>query len=424
MNTASAGQRMQSTQNQSPPELSRSDRETAGIPSKRSLWKRSPVIIVGTVLLGWLLFIGLRYFGETFTHESTDNAFLDADIIAIAPKVFGQVTKVYVQQNQLVKAGDPLLEIDPRDHEIQLAQKQSALATAKANEELVKASFELLGTEVQAAEATAKQSAAEAEADAAQADKAKADLQRAEDLIQRKIISPQEYDAAKSAAIAANASLNAGRAKAASDSSKVDAAKAQLEAGRRAFERAEAQAEESAVDIRQAELNLSYTRITAPHDGRVTRKAVEAGDYIQVGQRLMALVPNEVWVTANFKETQLRKIRVGQPVRIKIDAIANRTFPGHVQSIQAGSGAAFSLLPPENAVGNYVKVVQRVPVRIVFDTNVGDQFVVGPGMSVSPAIRVAGFEIPQLATAIAAVLLALVAAFFWRKLANHTSAIS
>jgi membrane fusion protein, multidrug efflux system len=396
--------------------------EKLSSPMKRSFWKRKPVIVVGTVLLGWLLFVGLGHLGESFTHESTDNAFLDGNVVAIAPKVFGQVQKVFVDQNQFVHAGDPLLEIDPRDYEVQLEQKKSALAAAHANELLVKASYELLKTEVQSAEATAKQSEAEAASDEAKADKAKADLQRAEDLNQRKIISPQEYDTAKSAAAAAIASWNAGKEKFSSDQSKVAAAKAQLEAGRRGLERAQAQAEQSNVDVKQAELNLSYTHVTAPQDGLVTRKAVESGDYIQVGQRLMALVPKDLWVTANFKETQLKKIRIGQKVRISIDAIAKRTFLGTVQSIQAGSGAAFSLLPPENAVGNYVKVVQRVPVRIFFETNVADQYVLGPGMSVVPTIHVASFEIPEAVTVALAILLALAVGFLWWRKASAKSA--
>ncbi|HLP78136.1 MAG TPA: HlyD family secretion protein [Candidatus Paceibacterota bacterium] len=390
--------------------------------ARRPFWKRKPVIVVGIALLGWVLSIGLALLGESFTHESTDNAFLDGNVVSIGPKVSGQVRKVFVDQNQFVHAGDPLLEIDPRDYEVQLEQKKSALAAAHANELLVKASFELLKTEVQSAEATAKQSEAEAASDEARADKARADLQRAEDLNRRKIISPQEYDTAKSAAAAAIASWNAGKEKFSSDQAKIAAAKAQLEAGRRGLERAQAQAEESNVDVKQAELNLSYTHVTAPQDGLVTRKAVESGDYIQVGQKLMALVPKDLWVTANFKETQLKKIRVGQKVRISIDAIAKQTFPGIVQSIQAGSGAAFSLLPPENAVGNYVKVVQRVPVRIFFETNVASQYVLGPGMSVVPTIHVASFEISEAVTLGIAIFLALVIGFLWWKKASAKSA--
>ena len=286
---------------------------------------------------------------------------------------------------------------------------------------MVKASFELLGAQVETAGATAKQSEAETAADRAKADRANADLKRADDLNQRNIISPQEYDAAKSAAAAAEATWNATREKAASDRSKVTAAKAQLEAGRKAWDRAIAQADESKVDVQQADLNLSYTRLTAPQDGRITRKAVEAGDYVQVGQKLMALVLNDLWVTANFKETQLKNIRTNQPVRLRIDSVSGKTFSGRVQSIQSGSGAAFSLLPPENAVGNYVKIVQRVPVKIVFDSPPQTDHVLGPGMSVVPAVHVTSFEIPDAVIAVIAILLAALVGLLWKKLADRSA---
>jgi membrane fusion protein (multidrug efflux system) len=170
-----------------------------------------------------------------------------------------------------------------------------------------------------------------------------------------------------------------------------------------------------------ADLSLSYTRIVAPVDGRITRKAVEPGDYIQVSQRLMAVVPTNIWVVANFKETQLKKIRINQPVEISVDSADGRTFAGHVDSIQAGSGAAFSLLPPENAVGNYVKVVQRVPVKIIFDDPVEVGHVLGPGMSAEPSVRV-GAEIPEVVVLLVAILAALGIGFFWWRAASKQSA--
>jgi membrane fusion protein, multidrug efflux system len=384
------------------------------------LWKRPFAIVVGSIALAPLFFLGVHYLAESFTHESTDDAFLAADIVSIAPKVAGEVTKVYVADNQLVKTGDPLVEIDPRDFQVQLEQKKAAQAAAEANVKLLEASIVLLGTQVATAEATAKQSEAEAAADLATSDKTDADLKRAEELIRNQTISPQEFDAAKAAAAAANATLKAGRAKASSDLTKVAEARAQLDAGRRAWDRAQAQARQSGVDVDQAKLNLSYAHVTAPQNGRVTRKAVEAGNYVQVGQRLMALVPGEVWVVANFKETQLKNIRTNQPVKIRVDSIGGRTFAGQVQSIQAGSGAAFSLLPPENAVGNFVKVVQRVPVKTVFDPPVEAEHILGPGMSVEPAVRVVSYEIPDFVVAIVAVILAsAVGLLLWRA-ANRT----
>jgi membrane fusion protein (multidrug efflux system) len=390
------------------------DNTGAGRPT---FWKRTPVIVAGTAVLAVLLFFALRSTVENFTHESTDDAFLTADIVSVAPKVAGHVNHVCVTDNQPVKAGDTLLEIDPQDFAVEVAQKKAALASAESNVKLLLASIELIRTQVATAEATARQSAAEAAADQANADKAGADLKRAEDLIQQKTISPQEYDAAKAAAASAIATLKAGQEKAASDQSKIAETRAELDAGRRAWERAEAQANQSRVDVQQADLNQSYTRLAAPQDGRVTRKAVEKGDYVQIGQKLMALVPNAVWVTANFKETQLKNIRPGQPVKIEIDSADGRRFAGRVDSIQAGSGAAFSLLPPENAVGNFVKVVQRVPVKIVFTEPIEAGHVLGPGMSVVPHVRTIGFEVPDVITAVAAVVMAVMVGWYWRRLA-------
>jgi membrane fusion protein (multidrug efflux system) len=388
---------------------------------KPSIWKRPPVVIAGTVILGLLLIWGLGMVAKGFSHESTDDAFLASDIVSISPKVSGEVTKVFVKDNQEVKAGDPLVQIDPRDFETAVKQKSAALAAANANTNVIQASFKMLGVQVQTATATAQQSAAQAAADRVNAEKAASDLKRAQDLIERKIIAPQEFDTAKAVADAATNTLRASEAKAVSDHSKIDEAEAELEAGRAAFDRALAQASQAEVDVSLADLNRSYTRIVAPVDGRITRKAVEQGDYIQVSQRLMALVPTNIWVVANFKETQLQKIRTNQPVEIFVDSVGGRTFPGHVQSMQAGSGAAFSLLPPENAVGNYVKVVQRVPVKIVFDNPVEVEHVLGPGMSAEPTVQV-GKPIPEILVIIVAVLLTLVIGFFWWRAATKEPA--
>ena len=386
---------------------------------KPSFWKRRPTIVAGSVVLAVLFFFGLYYIIDSFTHESTDDAFLDATTVSVAPRVAGQIKRLAVIDNQAVKAGDVLAEIDPRDFEIQVAQKKTARVAADANVKLLLSSIELLATQVGTAEATANQSEAQAAANQATAERADADLKRAEDLIRQRIISPQEFDTAKAVAASADATLKAAREKAASDRSKIAESRAELDAGRRAWERAQAQADQAGVDVQQADLNLSYTRITAPQDGRVTQKAVEQGDYVQVGQRLMALVANDIYVIANFKETQLRNIRPGQKVTITMDSLGGRKIAGRVESIQASSGAAFSLFPPENAVGNYVKVVQRVPVKILFDQPVEAAHVLGPGMSVVPSVRVNGFEVPDVVIAVVAILLAIAAGFVWSRVANR-----
>lgn len=380
--------------------------------NKSSFWKRRPVVVIGTLLLALLFIWGFGKFAESFSHESTDDAFLAADTVSIAPKVSGEVKQVYVKDNQWVKAGDPLVQIDPRDYDTALAQKNAAQTAADANTSVIKSSLKMLTVQIATAKETAQQSEAQAAADKANAIKAGADLARAQDLIDRKIIAPQEFDTAKAAAIAATNTWKASEAKAASDRSKIDEAQAQLEAGASAFDRAVAQARQSQVDVQLSDLNLSYTKIVAPADGLITRKAVETGDYVQIGQRLMAIVPNNIWVVANFKETQLARIRTNQPVEISVDSLDGRTFSGHVQSIQAGSGAAFSMLPPENAVGNFVKVVQRVPVKIVFDNPVEAGHVLGPGMSVEPSVQI-GSTISETIIIIVAIVVAFGIGFFW-----------
>ena len=394
----------------------------AGAEGKASFWRRRPVVVVGTLVLFGLLFLGLRYLAEAFTHESTDDAFLDANIISIAPTVPGQVKKVPVKSNQMVKAGDVLVEIDPRDLAVQLDQKRAAVESARANVALFKAVAELSRTQVASAEATAKQSAAEADASQATAEKAKADLKRAEELIQNHTISAQEFDSAKAVATATEASYHAAREKAASNRAKVAEAQAQVEAAQKAFERGEAQARQAEWDTQAAELNLSYARVTAPADGYVTKKAVENGDYIQLGQKLMALVPSDLYVTANYKEIQVEHIRPGQPVSITVDSVEGKVFKGHVDSIMAGSGARFSLLPPENAVGNYVKVVQRIPVKILFDEPLEAGHVLGPGMSVVPSVKVKGYEVSEAVVVAVAAVAALVVGVLWWRAAGKRDA--
>jgi membrane fusion protein, multidrug efflux system len=391
---------------------------------KAAFWQRRWVVVMGTAALAGGLFVSLHFVVESFTHESTDDAFLDATVISIAPRVAGQAAKVPVAANERVQAGDPLVELDPRDFEVQVAQKRAALASAEANVKVLEAAVQLLVSQVASAAATARQAEAEAAADQASAEKARADLRRAEDLWQRKAISPQEYDSAKAGAEVAGATWKAGEEKAEANRTGVAESQAQLNAGRRSWERAQAQARQSGVDLQQAELNLSYTRIAAPQGGRVTHKAVEAGDYVQVGQRLMAVVADDTYVTANFKETQLQHIRPGQPVRIRVDSLGGRMFAGRVESLQAGSGAAFSLLPPENAVGNYVKVVQRVPVKILFDRPIEAEHPLGPGMSVVPSVQVARFDVPDLIIAIAACAFAAAGGVVWSRAAKRRAPTS
>jgi len=376
-------------------------------------------IVPGTVVLAILLFLGLGMLFSVFIYEKTHDAFIAGHIVAIAPKISGQVSGVYVLDNQVVHSNQLLVEIDPADYGTALAQRNASQTAEESNYKAATAEFHLMGVKVKTAAADAKSSQADAEAAAATAAKAKADLERAQALVKQNTISPQEFDQAKAAADLAAADQNSAEQKAAADASKVDEAKAQLEAAEAEAGSVLAQVNQSKTAVDQAQLNLSYTKIFAPCDGRVTRKQVEAGDYIQTGQTLFSIVPSEVWVVANFKESQLKKMRPGQRAYVKIDAMGGRKFRAHVDSIQAGSGAAFSLLPPENATGNFVKVVQRVPVKILFDDPLPPDLTLGPGLSVEPGVQVASFDVPWWATLILALILAALAVMIFKMVVRR-----
>jgi membrane fusion protein, multidrug efflux system len=312
---------------------------------KRLLHRPGVVIGIAAAAIAAIL-SGATVLFHSMTHETTDDAFIDAHFVSVAPKVAGRVAVVNVDDNQLVKKGDVLVEIDPRDFEAALAQARANLAKDKAT--LIQAD---------------------------------ANEKRALDLFSQKVISTQERDSNVAAAESSRGNVRADEAA-----------------------------------VKQAELNLGYTKVKAPIDGYVTNKSVALGDYLQVGQTIMALVSTRVWVTANFKETQLRNMRPGQPATIHVDAFPGLKVQGHVDSIQAGSGAAFSLLPPENATGNYVKVVQRVPVKIVLDTPADPQHVLGPGMSVEPYVQVVsgpGVVIKVITGAVLAISLAIIGVALW-----------
>ena len=387
--------------------------------AKRGALHRPLVYILAGVILALAFFWGFRLLARSWTHESTDDAFTEGHIIYLAPKVAGQVGAVHVKENQAVTNGEVLVEIDPRDYKVKLAQKQAAVKAASANRATVLASFELVKARVTTAEAAAKQSESEATASQATSEKTEADLKRISELRQRNVVAPQEFDAAKSAAAAGVANLAAARDKAASDLSKVAEARAQLAAAKTLLDQSSAQVHQAELDVEAAELDVSYTKIIAPEDGRVARKSVEPGAYVQIGQTLLALVPSHIWVVANFKETQLKNVRPGLAATLKIDAL-DRTFRGHVDSIHPGSGARFSLIPPENAVGNYVKVVQRVPVKIVFDHLPAVQQVLGPALSVVPSVTIREWHIPVVVMPLVALLLAAALTFLgWRLLGRR-----
>jgi membrane fusion protein (multidrug efflux system) len=333
------------------------------------------------ILLPLLAVAGLAAIGggtlwwlDARQYESTDNAFIDVHMVRVASQVAGRVTLVPVDDNQAVAPGQLLVRIDPAPLRAKLDQATAnqanaagALAQARAQRAVVEANAHQARAQVGVAEANATN--------------AMTQLKRSQSLVAKLAVSQQALDDATAAArrtaatlIAAEKGLEAAEAQFAVTASQIDTAEATLRS--------------AAAQTEQARLDLSFTEVVASEAGTIARKNVSPGDYVQIGQNLMALVPLKVWVVANFKESQLSLMRVGQPVEISIDAYPDKTFHGHVDSFQRGSGPAFSLLPPENATGNYVKVVQRVPVKIVFDDQPDPGRPLGPGMSVVPSVKV------------------------------------
>ena len=346
---------------------------TGSPPNAGAAQKRRRQILAAAAALVVALAAGVYYFWFVLPYESTDNAFIEGNVIPMASQVPGRVAELLVKDNQAVKQGDVILKIDPRDYEASLAQARADLAAAHSRVEQAQA-------QVKASQAKVAQTLAGAVAADAENERAADDLKRYES-VESRAVSKSAVDLAQSQARAASANLEAAR-------SQVKAAIADVTLCEAGVGTANAAVQQAAAKLQQAELNLSYTQVTAPEEGRVTRRVVEQGAYIQPGQALMAIVPRHYWVIANFKEIQLAHMRVGQPVEVVVDAYPGRTFKGHVESIQNGAGARFSLFPPENATGNYIKVVQRVPVKILLDDMPGNDLALGPGMSVVPKVRV------------------------------------
>jgi membrane fusion protein, multidrug efflux system len=390
------------------------------------------LIVGGIVLLAALAGLYLYYHNR----ESTDDAQVDGHITPIASKVYGRVQGVLIDDNQWVKAGQILVKIDPRDYQAAVDQAQASLALAEseaksagvdvprtaenvqsttsgADAQLLAMQADLERAQVSYQQSqTADLAYAKANVDKSQANAllAQADLARYKPLLEKGEISQQQYDAAKANADATASALKADQEKLSQAQRNVDVMKAQLDAAKARVQQAHAQVEAAQADKKQvsmrtadaqakiakveqaraaleaAQLNLSYTDVVAPVDGVATHKQVEPGQIVQAGQGLMVVVPlQSVWVTANFKETQLRKMKPGQEAEVKVDTYG-KTFKGHVDSLAGATGGVLSLLPPENATGNYVKVVQRIPVKIVLDPIPPDQAVLRPGMNVDATV--------------------------------------
>jgi membrane fusion protein, multidrug efflux system len=366
-------------------------------PTKR---KRRPFLILGVVAALVLAGIGI-YMLATAGHEETDDAQIAADMVPIATRVAGQVTRVNIVENQRVKRGDLLIEIDPSDYDARVQQAEAELATAKAQAEAAQAQVEIVeatskgglataraalsGSAAGVQSATAQMQAAHADLSRADAElkKAELDLQRARSLRAANAV-PQErldaaqvgYDAAKAAKAQAEAQVALAEDTRRSAQSRVGEARGrvsqsapvapQIAAARANADLANARIRSAEAALALAKLQLGYTKVTAPADGFASKLTVHPGQLVTVGQPLIQLVPATTYVIANFKETQVGQMQVGQPAKIEVDALPGRTFDGKIESLAGGTGASFSLLPADNATGNFVKVVQRVPVRVAW----------------------------------------------------------
>jgi membrane fusion protein, multidrug efflux system len=344
-----------------------------GEAQKTPRWKKALYWIIGLAVLAALVVGGVIYWLHARQFESTDDAFVDGYISRVSAQVSARVDRLLVEDNQEVKAGQVLLELDPRDYQARVDQARATLGQAQAA--VLQAQSQLAMQQ-----ANVVQAEAQARVEDANLAQQQQDFARYRALDPR-AISRQTVQNAGQSTKAAQARLDAARQAVASARAQVKTAAAQVDASRAQIGQAQAQ-------LAAAELNLSYCHITAAVDGRITQRTVEVGNYVSPSQALLAVVPREVWVTANFKETQLDRMRIGQKVRISVDAFPSGTFEGRVDSFQRGTGTVFSTLPAENATGNYVKVVQRVPVKITFDGDPWNQYQLSPGMSVEPRVTV------------------------------------
>jgi len=386
-------------------------------PSRR----RGIVIVVLVILVA--VATGL-WWRSTFS-EDTDDAQINGHLIQVSSRIAGQVAKVYVDENQVVKAGDIIAELDPRDYQVAVENAEAAVASAQANaaaanvnvpittantgSNLRSANADVSGTQAGVAQAEKQLEAAKARVAQSKANaiKAQTDLDRYKPLVEKDVISKQQFDAAVAAADAAKADLQGAQASelAAAEGVRVahdhvtqaqalakyaETGPQQVAAQSARAKQAVAQAQEAQAQLDQAKLNLSYTKSVAPAAGIITRKSVEVNQNVATGQNLLTLVSLEgLWVTANFKETQLKHMSPGQVAEIKVDS-TGKTYHGKITQIGGATGSVLSLFPPENATGNYVKVVQRVPVRIDFDNLNGEDpnHALRPGLSVEPKVMV------------------------------------
>ncbi len=370
---------------------------------KKGLLQRPVTLVIGLIVLVAAIVAAVLFWLNARHFTSSDDAFIDARIVHLAPQISGRVLAVHAEDNAPVHPGEVLVELDPADYQARLLQAQAQQAQAQgqlaqSRAQVTSAQAAIRVNSAQATQSRAQIAAQEAQvrAQAAQAMNAQRDYERYLGLqrLNKAAVAQQQVDQAQATFLntAAQRDAAAAQVQAAADQARaslaqVRSAQTQVPQSQASVKAADANVKAAAAQVAQAMLNLSYSRLVSPVEGHVARRSVAVGNYLQAGTETMALVPDTIWITANFKETQLKNMRHGQPVDIRVDAYPGVKFHGHVDSIQRGAGQAFQVLPAENATGNYVKVVQRVPVKIVFDRP-DPHYPLGPGMSVEPKVRV------------------------------------
>jgi membrane fusion protein (multidrug efflux system) len=360
--------------------------------ANRNRWRtRVTTFIIFPVLI--LLGVVVLYFYLQYKkfHITTDDAFVDGRIYVIASKIPGTVKALYVNDNQSIKKNDLILEIDPVDYEVKVKEARAGFQAERERLSEIRNRVDTAKRQLTEVIASLEAACANVELQKANLELAKVNLQRSESLLQKEAIPRQQYDNAKTAYEVAVAQVKAAQDMLKQLEASIETQRALIKQTESSLPTQEAQIRQKEATLKGTEFNLGYTKIYAPTDGYITKRTVEIGNQIQTGQPLMAVVPlaqRDIWITANYKETQLEKVKPGQEVEIKVDTFPGKKFYGRVDSIMSGTGVVFSLFPPENATGNYVKVVQRIPVKIILDKGADPNHTLRIGMSVVPTILV------------------------------------
>ncbi|MBV8485725.1 MAG: HlyD family secretion protein [Verrucomicrobia bacterium] len=354
------------------------------------------LIIVGAIILLIVIFFGVRYWMYASSHETTDDAYTAGHTHQISPRVTGTVEEVLVDDNWYVKAGQPLVRLDPSDYQVALQRAQAQLEQSQGQALQARATVAQAAADLKQRQAQVTQSNAQVGQASAQLEIAQINFDRNSQLFQRdmKAVAKADVDSTKATLDSARANLEAAKATVDSNAAAVETSKADLQSAQAQLQSADAAVAAAKAAVANAELQLAYCTIPSPVNGRIAQKSAEPGNQVQPGGALMAVVEDNVWVLANLKETQLKRVQIGQSVEVNIDAIPSHTFTGRVDSLQPGSGSNFALLPPDNATGNFIKIVQRIPVKIVFDPESIRDFKskIVPGLSAEPSIDVSNYD--------------------------------